>query len=214
MRVESLRRSPGGPLLMSVTGTYEQLNKKVNEIVNNPLYFFEILRVEVPELASERYEYSEAIASGPNERVEHIPAVEYIMRLSDASGTPVALEPTNPSVSNLFPYIYGPPVLLNRRPSEVRPGTNGALFLRATANLALRRYLGATEGDPSYAPGLWLRMAYLSATTVTTLGLGDITPVSSVARLLVGLEALIGITAAGLFLNAVARRWRQPQLGS
>jgi hypothetical protein len=47
-------------------------------------------------------------------------------------------------------------------------------------------------------------MAYLSAVTVTTLGFGDVTPVSSLARALVAAEAVLGIVLIGLFVNAVA----------
>ena|SRR5450755_3566830 len=38
------------------------------------------------------------------------------------------------------------------------------------------RLSGAYAGDPSQASGLYVRMLYLSATTITTLGLGDIQP--------------------------------------
>jgi hypothetical protein len=49
-------------------------------------------------------------------------------------------------------------------------------------------------------------MIYFSVIVITTLGLGDILPLSSLARLLVGLEAISGITLIGLFLNALAHR--------
>jgi voltage-gated potassium channel Kch len=49
-------------------------------------------------------------------------------------------------------------------------------------------------------------MVYFSATTITTVGFGDIVPLSSLARLVVGIEAVTGWVLAGLFLNAIA--WR------
>lgn len=50
------------------------------------------------------------------------------------------------------------------------------------------------------------RMGYLSAVVVTTLGLGDIVPLTPLARGLVGSEAIFGVLFAGLFLNALAYR--------
>ncbi len=77
-------------------------------------------------------------------------------------------------------------------------------MLSLDANHRLVRFYRAAQGDPSYASGLWLRMLYFSSTTITTLGLGDLTPVSAIARGVVGLEALAGIIVIGLFLNALA----------
>lgn len=74
---------------------------------------------------------------------------------------------------------------------------------RATYDGLIRYYLGVT-GDPSYASDHFLRMVYLSAVTVTTLGFGDITPVSESARALVGAEAVLGVVVIGLFLSALA----------
>ena len=48
------------------------------------------------------------------------------------------------------------------------------------------------------------RMLYLSTVTITTVGYGDIVPLTDVARLAAGLEAIIGIVLIGLFLNAIA----------
>lgn len=67
-------------------------------------------------------------------------------------------------------------------------------------------FYNAAEGDPYFASQRFLRMAYLSAVTVTTLGLGDITPVSTAARFAVSIEAVLGVVFVGLFLNAIARR--------
>ena len=52
-------------------------------------------------------------------------------------------------------------------------------------------------------------MLYFSATTITTVGFGDILPLSATARALAGLEAIAGWLVAGLFLNAIA--WRAGQ---
>jgi hypothetical protein len=49
-----------------------------------------------------------------------------------------------------------------------------------------------------------LSCIYLSSSTVTTLGIGDISPVTSVAAVLLGSECILGVLFAGLFLNAIA----------
>ena len=77
--------------------------------------------------------------------------------------------PIAPPVSLLFPRPYLP----------IEAGsTSGVLNLSQPSYSLLAQFYGATDGDRSYASGLWLRMLYLSAVTVTTLGFGDITPVA------------------------------------
>jgi hypothetical protein len=73
---------------------------------------------------------------------------------------------------------------------------------------AMQALYRSYAGNPSQTSGLFPRMLYFSATTATTLGLGDIQPVSSEARNAVTIEAIAGILFAGLFLNAIARRRR------
>lgn len=47
---------------------------------------------------------------------------------------------------------------------------------------------------------------YFSAVTATTLGYGDVSPKTELARSLVSLEVLLGVVCAGLFLNACSYR--------
>ena len=59
---------------------------------------------------------------------------------------------------------------------------------------------------------VFLRMLYFSAVTITTLGFGDIAPISTKARMLVMLESVLGIILIGLFFNSLAlARWRAPK---
>ncbi len=51
-----------------------------------------------------------------------------------------------------------------------------------------------------------LSCLYLSVTTVTTLGLGDISPITDEAAVLIASECILGVICAGLFLNAIAFR--------
>jgi hypothetical protein len=66
-------------------------------------------------------------------------------------------------------------------------------------------YRRALDGLPSGSSGSYGRMLYLSVVTITTLGYGDIVPVSTATRWMVGVEAITGIVLVGLFLNAISQ---------
>jgi hypothetical protein len=70
-------------------------------------------------------------------------------------------------------------------------------------------YVAALKGFPSEASGGFGRMLYLSVVTITTLGYGDIVPISDLNRFLVGLESVIGLIIIGLFLNSLSRERRE-----
>jgi hypothetical protein len=74
----------------------------------------------------------------------------------------------------------------------------------------------ARSGFPSRSPATFWRLLYFSAITITTVGYGDILPVTTRARLWVGSEAVLGIVLIGLFLNSLAiKAQRQgPESGS
>jgi hypothetical protein len=75
----------------------------------------------------------------------------------------------------------------------------------------LRGFIDAANGFPSSLDGNFLRMLYLSTTTITTLGYGDIVPLTTTARLLIALESILGIILIGAFLNALATEMRVNQ---
>src|SRR5689334_25270235 len=52
-------------------------------------------------------------------------------------------------------------------------------------------------------PARFVRMLYFSAVTISTLGYGDIVPVSTRARVMVTLEVIWGPVLLGLFLNSL-----------
>ncbi len=73
---------------------------------------------------------------------------------------------------------------------------------------AIKRLLDSSNSvfettRPSYSNFL-----YLSIVTITTLGYGDIVPISSAGRVLIAIESLTGIVLMGFFLNAVGRKIR------
>jgi hypothetical protein len=49
-------------------------------------------------------------------------------------------------------------------------------------------------------------MLYFSAIVISTVGFGDIVPMTPIARFLVAVQAILGVSLAGLFLNALAHR--------
>jgi hypothetical protein len=62
------------------------------------------------------------------------------------------------------------------------------------------------RGQPEPGEGAFWRMLYFSVCTITTLGFGDIVPVTPLARGLVTFEAFLGPLLLGVFLAAVALR--------
>jgi len=70
----------------------------------------------------------------------------------------------------------------------------------------LARLFDGLGGDALAISGTYGRMLYFSVTVITTVGFGDVVPMSPLARSVVGIEAVLGIVIAGLFLNAVAYR--------
>jgi hypothetical protein len=62
------------------------------------------------------------------------------------------------------------------------------------------------SGQPEPGQGAFWRMLYFSVSTITTLGFGDIVPVTPLARALVTLEALLGPLLLGFFLVVVGSR--------
>lgn len=93
-------------------------------------------------------------------------------------------------------------------PGKVNPSALG-LDLPGNVSQVIQDLLGSYEGKPADASGLYWRMLYVSATTITTLGIGDIQPVSNTARVLLTAEAVSGVLLAGLFLNAIGRSVRE-----
>ncbi|WP_434352938.1 potassium channel family protein [Psychrobacter sp. HD31] len=78
-----------------------------------------------------------------------------------------------------------------------------------TLDKKIKGYVAAKKGFPSEASGSFNRMLYLSVVTITTLGYGDIVPISGLNRFLVGLESIIGLIIVGLFLNSLSRERRK-----
>lgn len=88
-----------------------------------------------------------------------------------------------------------------------------APFLRVSMTVSehMRNFAIAVRGFPSNIPGQFWRMLYFSATTITTLGFGDIVPLTTSARMVVSAESVLGIVLMGLFLNSLAGEMKGPR---
>ncbi len=97
------------------------------------------------------------------------------------------------------------------------PGAYGSTFeapqsavvfvpLSDPTHAKLNAFRTATAGNAPAVSSQFLRMLYFSATTITTVGLGDVVPATSAARAWVAIESLAAVLVAALFLIAVATR--------
>lgn len=84
-----------------------------------------------------------------------------------------------------------------------KPKFFGLLFFVTIAVFGGLYFVNASSfvGISSFGEAL-----YFSIVTITTLGFGDVAPSDGTGRLLVCLEAIIGVIIVGLFLNAISAR--------
>lgn len=82
----------------------------------------------------------------------------------------------------------------------------GSMKIPTTLYNRMLAHLAASEGFPGHASGSFWRMVYLSTVTITTLGYGDILPITELARALVAVEAIAGTLVIGLYISAVGNR--------
>ena len=83
-------------------------------------------------------------------------------------------------------------------------GSAPTVLLNNCFESELAKFLVESSGFTSSASDNCLRMLYLSAVTITTVGYGDIVPITPQARALVMLEAIVGAILIGLFLNSLS----------
>jgi len=107
------------------------------------------------------------------------------------TATPHVISGVNVNVSEMFPC----------------GDMEGAACLRMTLadEVLLLTLADTASGRPWPEQNSFLRMLYFSAVTISTLGYGDIVPVTSRARLLVTLEVILGPLLFGLFLNSLVK---------
>lgn len=82
----------------------------------------------------------------------------------------------------------------------------GALAIPRSLFDVMNGYADAKDGFAGMAVGSFFRMLYLSTVTITTVGFGDIVPITPLARTLIAAEAVVGMLVIGLYLNALSQR--------
>ena len=90
-----------------------------------------------------------------------------------------------------------------------RWGITVLIFISAFAGLfALSDQISATSMFENYPTrsGIF-DYFYFSLVTFTTLGYGDIVPITIAEKLIVGVEVLLGFTMLGIFINLIKRRF-------
>jgi hypothetical protein len=182
VEIQRIRHTSDGRLLLAIVGTFRQAHTGPPHASG---VFAESVEVHLD---------GREIVKAPGKPT----LAGYTVSLTDVQGNALRGSTFQPPVSLIFPP---PPGSL-----PIPPGPDGSMLLSVPTFRRLLRFYNAAEGDPSFASDRWLRMGYLSAVTVTTLGFGDITPVSGWARALVASEAILGIVVIGFFLNALASR--------
>lgn len=92
-------------------------------------------------------------------------------------------------------------------PGTIHPQASQIIFVPPSTTLKkMIDFHYASNGLIGRMYGSYWRMLYLSAVTITTLGYGDIVPITDRARILVGFEAVFGILLAGFFLNSISHK--------
>ena len=82
---------------------------------------------------------------------------------------------------------------------------DGALVFDAELQDRLTSLRDGFRGFPAKSTGSFWRLFYFSAVTQTTLGFGDIVPISNSTRLAVSIQSILGIVIIGHFLNSLAQ---------
>ena len=114
--------------------------------------------------------------------------------------------------------IYNQPVVFTDEPKEneilheilnANEARVSKLYLTDSALAKIQTIQNLMKGITRQDFDGFLRMLYLSTMTITTVGYGDIVPITGWARLLVSLEAILGITLLGLFVSDISRKARK-----
>lgn len=85
---------------------------------------------------------------------------------------------------------------------HLKPKTYGLLYLLSIPIFGTAYYFSPGTLSSSGFIESW----YFSAVTVTTLGYGDVLPVTSIGKILAAIHAVSGVCLIGLFLNSLSER--------
>jgi hypothetical protein len=151
-----------------------------------------------------------------SESLESVTAADLASSETVVEYKPVVLESTMPLLavdgatkSDFLRIVFPAPAPKMNLPKTLGYESSSiqGVFLPISRGLNTRiiKLEKALGGFPSDIKGNFWRMLYFSAVTVTTIGYGDILPLTTRSRILITVEGVFGIVLAGLFLNAIAQ---------
>ena len=88
--------------------------------------------------------------------------------------------------------------------SDTTSKSVGLILNKSTVEM-MNEYNKGLAGLATNINGNFFRMFYFSTVTITTLGFGDIVPITDLSRFFVSSEAILGILVIGFFLNALSK---------
>jgi len=115
----------------------------------------------------------------------------------------------DPDTVGLFPLIAAGFYEQSVGIQDVLDNASRGFTLREDDYRELRALHDAHQGFPDEVSGGFWRMLYFSVVTVTTLGYGDIVPLTGNARILIGFESALGVVLLGLLVSTALARARR-----
>jgi hypothetical protein len=203
-------------LRKSMISNYREVNGK-----KTPGSILDWDYVQLYDLRYEHGYFSFALLTDPQERQSRIPPTA--ARLRFALFWPRTAKGGQDQTDRMYglsgdgaaPYTFLSELFpLNPRFSdEIQDKMLGFVVISRSLERDLLAWSDATLGFPAKSSTIktFWRMLYFSAITITTLGFGDIIPITTRARLWVGAEAVLGILFIGLFLNSLAIKAQRPR---
>jgi hypothetical protein len=150
------------------------------------------------------------------------PCLDIIIIPFDVSLAPISIKTLAPEIRQFNgPLIFIHPVEAKVRQLPLFPGSDRlgleakklmfsssltdmwSLLLEDPFDSDLEQFVKEADGFISENNDNFWRLIYFSAMTITTVGYGDIVPITPCARLLVTIEAIFGVVLIGFFLNSL-----------
>ena len=126
-----------------------------------------------------------------NEEIFIDDRVYYLLSTKNTSLTKIEGIPDSPGVTILFP---------SKKSTITLPNISISLSLRNQ----ILQFGEGYQGFPTNVSGNGIRMLYLSVGIATSTALGDITPITTMARTVILVEAMLSIVLISFFLNSLA----------
>lgn len=179
---------------------------------------FDNLEIDDKEVSFYLYVFAMKVDTSVRHKLPFVAATSFPLKVRFDVGEPPTYESTKPHPSETKNWKVD--FLTERREFkdlQLQIAVKQALFpdgrfdgnymgmeMRNSLMRQIRNYAIGNKGYGSAIDGNFVRMFYLSSATITTLGYGDIVPITTTARVLVAVEAILGIVVIGLFLNSLS----------